>query len=127
MRQQLGESIMFVIMEVCDLSVCSLECLDACKGVHGHTTPLRFEENNTLPTIDSKTCTECLACLRACPLDAISIESTIQIGHPKKAERKEDSSEERPYEIKDSLSPKISIAIPTRKTIGRGQDSVLRL
>ncbi len=96
---------MFVIMEVCDLSVCSLECLDACKGVHGHTTPLRFEENNTLPTIDSKTCTECLACLRACPLDAISIESTIQIGHPKKAELKEDSSEERPYEIKDSLSP----------------------
>ncbi len=96
---------MFVIIEVCDTSVCSLECLDACKGVHNLETPLSFEAKSTIPTINPKLCTKCFACLRACPLDAITIESTIQPSYTMKSDRRKDSSEEWPYEIKDSFSP----------------------
>jgi reductive dehalogenase len=79
--------------------------LDACKSVHGDDPPLRFEKKTTVPTIDFDTCTDCLACLRVCPLNAITIESTEQRTRDTKSKQKEEQSEERPYEVSDSLSP----------------------
>ncbi len=96
---------MLVSKEVCNPSICSLECVDECKSVHSDDTPLRFEENTAFPSIDFNTCTQCLACLRVCPLNAITIESTEQTSREKKSKQKEDRSEEQPYEVNDSLSP----------------------
>lgn len=79
--------------------------MDACKSVHSDDTPLRFEGNATFPTIDFNTCTQCLACLRVCPLNAITIESTEQVTRDTKSKQKEDRPKEHPYEVNDSLSP----------------------
>jgi reductive dehalogenase len=65
---------MFVRTDTCGPSSCSHECLDACQRVHRDESPLSFQKGQDYPVINLDTCTTCLACVRACPLDAITAE-----------------------------------------------------
>ncbi|MFW9787621.1 MAG: reductive dehalogenase [Candidatus Thorarchaeota archaeon] len=62
---------MQVNMDICNPSSCKIDCLEACQSVHGVDSPLSFQKGQNTPIIDFNTCTVCLACVRACPLNAI--------------------------------------------------------
>ncbi|MFW9793630.1 MAG: 4Fe-4S binding protein, partial [Candidatus Thorarchaeota archaeon] len=63
---------MLVNTRACDSSLCNLDCIEACKRVYGDDSPLSFDKDQKFPVINSETCTICLACVRACPMDAIT-------------------------------------------------------
>ncbi len=95
---------MFVRTETCDPSSCNQECLDACLGVHGDDSPLSFQEESIYPVIDFETCTTCLACIRACPLDAIAVESVDRKSTTKDADSKDyQESDYTPYEVSENF------------------------
>jgi ferredoxin len=90
---------------LCNPTVCNYECQDACFGIHGDGSPLGFRKESLVPIIDEATCTKCLACIRACPLNAISLEGIdedVQEPAPPPLEPIETS--EHPYQISDSHS-----------------------
>ena len=95
---------MFVRTETCDQSSCNQECLDACQRVHGEESPLSFHEESTHPVINLDTCTICLACIRACPLDAIAVDH-VDRKIPTKDSRSKDyrESDYTPYEVSDGF------------------------
>ncbi len=99
-----GDSLMFVRTDTCDPSSCNNECLDACRKVHGDESPLSFQENHDHPVINLETCTVCLACVRACPLDAIKADS---IAGKKPSMTPDvithDESDFIPYEVSDNF------------------------
>ena len=96
----IGDSPMFVRTDTCDPSSCNYECLDACRRVHGDNSPLSFQEGQDHPVINLETCTVCLACVRACPLDAIVTESATTKGSIDAVEaRVHHVSDYVPYEV----------------------------
>ena len=93
---------MYIDQQLCRSDKCNRECIAACKLVHGEGTPITFDEGALYPRIIGE-CTNCLSCVRACPLGAIS--STMIDGpHPVK---KLSSSHQRdgilPYVINKEL------------------------
>lgn len=96
---------MFVHKDICNSAICSLECLDACKGIHDEDPPLEFDKKDRQPSIDESSCTKCLACLRACPLNAIVMPTTEAQTRENKSKQEKSSSNEKPYQINESLSP----------------------
>jgi epoxyqueuosine reductase len=95
---------MIVKSSICEPSSCNLECLDACQRVHGTESPLSFVEGWDFPIINLEKCTECLACVRACPRDAIKGErtggkSTINAVQARTSEM----SDYCPYEVADGF------------------------
>ncbi|MGD9395679.1 MAG: reductive dehalogenase [Candidatus Thorarchaeota archaeon] len=97
---------MHVNTEACVPSSCNRECLDACQRVHGENSPLSFREGQDFPLVDLETCTVCLACVRACPLNAITTdqEKRSRTISPKKPTTC-DVTEYCPYEVRDSFEP----------------------
>ena len=90
---------------LCNPKMCNYECQEACTTIHGEDSPLRFGKESLVPIIDEDTCTECLACIRACPLNAISIDGvkdTLPAPTPPPPEIEKIS--ECPYEVSDQLS-----------------------
>ncbi|MFW9769295.1 MAG: reductive dehalogenase [Candidatus Thorarchaeota archaeon] len=97
---------MLVREDVCNPSRCSLECVSACRTVHGAVeTPLVFHGELNHPTINSASCTLCLACLRTCPFNAISLSSQISVTKDFGPWADVPLSETRPYEVESSISP----------------------
>jgi len=89
----------------CTPTACNYECLEACTKIYGAEPPLRFIKNSLTPVIDNETCTECLACVRVCPLNAISIDDNAKIKHDELSSPPETLElTERPYEVSDNLS-----------------------
>ncbi|MHA1771519.1 MAG: reductive dehalogenase [Candidatus Thorarchaeota archaeon] len=105
---------LYVIREVCKPNECELECLVACTQVHGERSPLKALQRGEPPVIDAARCTECLACVRACPLGAVttsvsqsllassSPQSVQHSDHPK-SHRALDL-EGRPYEVSEDFT-----------------------
>ncbi|MHA1960338.1 MAG: reductive dehalogenase [Candidatus Thorarchaeota archaeon] len=95
---------MQVDADLCNPEKCDKECLDACMNIHNDEIPLRFPNEGKQPFIDSKTCTECMGCVRACPFDAIVIISSSKRRQRQKAGISMSSTDEttdRPYEVSD--------------------------
>ena len=67
---------MYVSESLCNPQVCKYECRDACARIHGDDSPLEFGKESLQPVINEETCDECLACVRACPLNAISFDAS---------------------------------------------------
>ncbi len=88
----------------CVPTACNYECLEACTRVHGEDPPLGFAKDSLFPVIDEETCTECLACVRACPLDAISLDGSTPIKNETQSHPRTSKSTERPYEVSETLS-----------------------
>ena len=97
---------MHVNAEACVPSFCNRECLEACQRVHGDDSPLSFHEVQDSPLINLETCTVCLACVRACPLDAITTDQgkRTRTVSPTKAVAR-DVIGHCPYEVRDSFEP----------------------
>jgi len=96
---------MLVREDTCDSSQCSQECVDACRRVHGEVgTPLIYQRDLKKPTINSETCTVCLACLRACPLNAIQIESKGSRTLENRSRVVAPLSQDPPYEVDPSFT-----------------------
>lgn len=100
---------MHVSESLCNPTVCNYECQDACTRIHGVDSPLGFTKETLLPIIDEDTCTVCLACLRACPLNAISIDGNSVIIQdppppPPLESLRPPHSSKTPYEVSDNLS-----------------------
>ena len=70
---------MHISESLCTPQVCSYECLHACTNTHGDDSPIGFRKDSLIPVIDEETCTRCLACIRACPLNAISVEDSASV------------------------------------------------
>jgi reductive dehalogenase len=67
---------------------------------------LSFQDGQDYPVINLETCTVCLACVRACPLDAIISEHATGKKPSKKLDMKaHDESGYSPYEVSDDLKP----------------------
>jgi epoxyqueuosine reductase len=97
---------MYVKPDKCDISSCNLECLDACRGVHGDNSPMFFPEGQKHPQISLDTCTFCFACLRSCPLDAIADNQRKNRDSTLITEMKfHIPTEFSPYEIDDTYKP----------------------
>ena len=104
LRYQIGDPLMFVRTGACDPSSCNNECLEACQRVHGDVSPLTFQEGQDYPVINLETCTTCLACVRACPFDAITAERTDGRSPPRPVELSvHEGSDYSPYEVADGL------------------------
>jgi len=89
----------------CTPTACNYECLEACTKIHGADPPLGFIKNTLTPVIDNETCTECLACVRVCPLNAISVGDNAKIKHDEQSSTPETLGlSERPYEVSEKLS-----------------------
>ena len=95
---------MHVSKSLCKPTACNYECLDACTRVHGEDPPLGFVKDFLSPVIDEDTCTECLACVRVCPLDAISLDGSTQKKIEARNHPKASKSTEKPYEVSEDLS-----------------------
>ncbi len=95
---------MHVSKTLCTPTACDYECLEACTRVHGEDPPLGFRKDALSPVIDEETCTECLACVRACPFDAISLNADIQKQHIISQPRETPLSTEKPYEMSEIFS-----------------------
>ncbi|MHA2242229.1 MAG: reductive dehalogenase [Candidatus Thorarchaeota archaeon] len=90
-------------IEHCRPDECEYECITACEKIHGHNAPLRFSKQGIAPIIHESDCTQCLACVRACPFGAIK---SIHLDEGKKPKpHKKDSLQapilEKPYEVAD--------------------------
>ena len=95
---------MFVRTDTCAPSSCNHECYDACRTVHGDDSPLSFQEDSAYPVINLDTCTTCLACIRACPFDAITASQSTGDIPTKIVETKTyPESDYRPYEVSRSF------------------------
>lgn len=70
---------MYVSESQCNPHVCKYECRDACASIHGDDSPLEFGKESLHPVINEETCDKCLACIRACPLDAIRLNESPDI------------------------------------------------
>ncbi len=96
---------MYISKTLCNPQVCKYECRTACSQIHGDDSPLGFGKESLYPVIDEGTCTECLACVRACPLNAISIsEHPDTFPEPIPPPPVAPISSERPYEVSNTLS-----------------------
>ncbi|MFW9800359.1 MAG: reductive dehalogenase [Candidatus Thorarchaeota archaeon] len=96
---------MRILEDLCRPSQCDRECVEACIQVHGEDTPLKFPANAQLPTI-ANGCTRCLACIRACPLGAITTSYEEESLTPSSAVQSSQKGSEysRPYEVSESYS-----------------------
>jgi len=96
---------MYISESLCNPQVCKYECLDACARIHGDDSPLGFGKESLYPIIDEETCTECLACVRACPLNAISLNKRLDtIPEPVPPPPEIPVYSDSPYEVSDALS-----------------------
>ncbi|MFW9907820.1 MAG: reductive dehalogenase [Candidatus Thorarchaeota archaeon] len=99
---------MFVKTDLCNPAACNADCLNACIRVHGQDAPLKKMEGTVHPSIDEARCTRCLACVRACLLNAMNIVSEQQSSeHPQKKLPKTSMSStdsKSPYIVADSYS-----------------------
>ncbi|MCK5151426.1 MAG: reductive dehalogenase [Candidatus Thorarchaeota archaeon] len=86
---------------LCNPSECDLECFKACMDVHGDPSPLTFNEGDTAPKIDQDDCTQCMMCVRACPLDAIAPSGTKKRKETKHLTKKDLEDEYVPYEVSE--------------------------
>ena len=94
---------MLYIDKSCNPFECNMECLNACREIHGSNAPLRFSEKENRMEINQSDCTACLKCMRSCPLNAIKTSNG-----PHKIQEVELPSEidfKRPYEIADTYVP----------------------
>ncbi|MHA1480931.1 MAG: reductive dehalogenase [Candidatus Thorarchaeota archaeon] len=93
---------MLIIKELCDPGKCNLECIEACIRVRKDKAPMSFSSGDEFPFIAEQGCTVCLACVRACPFDAVTsdiidpAEDTITIDRLT-------SDSESPYEVADTF------------------------
>ncbi len=95
--------------EICSPAICKYECANACIRVHGKDPPIHFTKESLTPLIDKKTCNLCLACVRACPLNAIStgsnknaLLSSLEVIPPNVVEITES---DKPYEMSETYTP----------------------
>jgi len=95
---------MQVSESLCNPQICSYECLNACTRIHGDESPLGFRKDSLFPVIDEESCTECLACLRACPLNALSVDGSTEFSPVLQPPPQPSPSSEKPYEVSDILS-----------------------
>jgi len=99
---------MLVQTDVCNPTACNSECLSACIRVHGQDAPLQILEDTALPSINEDRCTSCLACIRACPLDAIVVRGIRQTPTQSKKELPGINSisyhSNPPYQVADDYS-----------------------
>jgi epoxyqueuosine reductase len=99
---------MLVRSAICDSVKCNRECADACTKVHGPDAPLRIKQENKFPSIDEAGCTNCLACLRACPFNAITVDEVTQVferstAHSNTTHTKVTQTN-RPYQVADDYT-----------------------
>jgi epoxyqueuosine reductase len=99
---------MLVQRGACDSKECNLECVSACAKVHGPNAPLQLMKNSIFPSIDEGSCTHCLACLRSCPRNAITINGESQILEYSSIEscktNKINVLSARPYQVADEYT-----------------------
>ncbi|MFW9956769.1 MAG: reductive dehalogenase [Candidatus Odinarchaeota archaeon] len=99
---------MLVQKDVCNPTACNLECLSACIRIYGQNTPLQILKHSTPPTINEDRCTGCLACIRACPLDAIIVndkQKSLRIPQKVLSSTKINSSHSNPsYRVADNYT-----------------------
>ncbi len=89
---------MQLVIELCTPSECELECIQACRQIHGDDAPLQFPKNEQYPLIDKNRCTNCMRCLRECPKDAIRKNET-KMKSAKQSQRSLPIRREKPYEV----------------------------
>lgn len=94
---------MRVNTDACDPMSCTIECLDACQRVHADESPLSFPKGEVYPLINLETCTVCLACIRACPLDAIILDAENKQTKVHSSTSVCGVTEYCPYEVADSF------------------------
>ncbi len=96
---------MRILEDLCRPSQCDKECVEACIQVHGEEAPLRFPDRAQFPTIDNG-CSGCLACIRACPFDAITTIYEEESLKPTNVVRvsQRDLGYGRPYEVSESYN-----------------------
>ncbi|MCK4279950.1 MAG: reductive dehalogenase [Candidatus Thorarchaeota archaeon] len=98
---------MLAVKESCNPSECSLECVEACQGVQGDDAPLMISNETGRPSIRHDGCTACLLCVRACPLNAIEVESSTTSSARAKKRRNRTTPEsvaKQPYEVADDFA-----------------------
>ncbi|TFG31683.1 reductive dehalogenase [Candidatus Thorarchaeota archaeon] len=100
---------MFISIDVCNPKACKYECAEACGHIHGGKAPLYFTKDSLMPLINTNMCTCCLACLRACPLGAISSENNSSTtSRPQEFSVMNNSSlseKEAPYQVAIDYKP----------------------
>jgi len=95
---------MRVNTEACKSSSCESECFKACQRVHVSDSPLYFLEDKKYPLVNPETCTLCLACVRACPFNAIKAEEMKELAVESTVSRKTcDVEDYCPYEVADTF------------------------
>ncbi|TFH04787.1 MAG: reductive dehalogenase [Candidatus Thorarchaeota archaeon] len=99
-----GENPMQISESLCNPQICNYECLNACNRIHGEDSPLGFRKDSLFPVINEETCTKCLGCIRACPLNALSLDGSSATTPVLLPPPKQTTSSERPYEVSDTLS-----------------------
>jgi reductive dehalogenase len=94
---------MLSIEASCNPTTCSLECIKACKEIHGESAPLYFSDDTRRMELQDEGCTACLKCVRACPFDAIRIKITTP--EPPENPPLSEYAVSLSYEIADSYTP----------------------
>jgi len=89
---------MLIIKELCDPSKCNLECIEACKRVRKDKAPMSYSSGDEFPVVAEKGCTVCLACVKACPFDAVISDVPAPTEDSITIDRLTPDSE-RPYEV----------------------------
>lgn len=97
-----GVSHVYISKELCKPEDCGLACVDACAKIHENDAPLTFDKSVGHPVIDEQICTNCLSCIRACPTNALKLESyQNEKGGGSIVQRE---SEETPYQVSQHYS-----------------------
>ncbi|TFG31870.1 reductive dehalogenase [Candidatus Thorarchaeota archaeon] len=103
------ENLMIINPEICAPTICKYECAEACNRIHGRKAPLYYTKDSLIPLINVNMCTRCLACVRACPLNAISFESDNnhqeKLRHISKTNNSPLEGKKSPYEVADDYRP----------------------
>ncbi|TFF93892.1 reductive dehalogenase [Candidatus Thorarchaeota archaeon] len=93
---------MIIETSKCIQNECDHECVDACHSIHGEQAPLTVDSSSSVPAVEEDRCTECLACLRACPLEAIHID-TPHIRPRRQRKSAKQGNDSRVYETSPQL------------------------
>lgn len=98
---------MILVSGLCRPDICRFKCEEACRSLHEANPPLRISSSRKGVVIDSEQCTNCLACVYACPLGAISVGKKEQddVICSILAKRQMAQREDSPYEVRDDLKP----------------------
>jgi reductive dehalogenase len=69
--------------------------------IHDEHSPLTYREGDAFPVIDNNECTECMRCVRACPMNAIQASAGTKQEGKKRDTTKDAKDSYLPYEVTD--------------------------